>query len=213
MNVRAPTPNFGARVLVLASFVLAVGCFEHPRFGPEIENYGSNANPVIPDDCVSSAPQGVSDFRDMALATYPFSRDLGILRGCYADGFWRSKHKAGRAFDWGLNVNDGVEKILADRFIGWLLIPSEHFGHPHEMARRLGIVELIWNSRIWTTSQSPEFSGNDYGGESPHEDHIHIGFHHGGAIGFSTFWLPQASCDQSVGWYWDGSNCSLDFGL
>ncbi|MEZ4288160.1 MAG: hypothetical protein R3A47_08465 [Polyangiales bacterium] len=202
--------TFGSKTSVLGFMmcVLAVGlagCFDHAQFGPGIEAHELAEPPVVPSQCAGAQPGAIA-WRDMALRKYPSTRDLGIVRACA--GSDRSLHKAGRAFDWGLNINNSAEKQLANGFIGWALSPDE-FGHSHAMARRMGIAELIWNRRIYTTRQSPLFTGVYYSGASAHTDHIHMSFTKRGGSGWVTWWWPSASCDQpsEAPYRWNGSNC------
>ncbi len=73
----------------------------------------------------------------------------------------RSAHAEGRALDVHLNAADPGEKLLADQLVAALV----------RKAGRLGIANIIWNRRIWSTAR-PRW--RTYGGASPHTDHIHI---------------------------------------
>ena len=68
--------------------------------------------------CSPSPKPGTEGFHDLVLRTYPDSGDFGISRDCAQGG--RSEHKEGRAWDWGVNVNDPDQKEHAAEVIGWL---------------------------------------------------------------------------------------------
>ena len=53
-----------------------------------------------------------------------------------------SEHKDGRAIDWGVSIRNGT-KAIGDEFFAWATANNG------EMARRLGIMYLIWDSRMW----------------------------------------------------------------
>ncbi|HVL88994.1 MAG TPA: hypothetical protein VM841_02040 [Actinomycetota bacterium] len=136
------------------------------------------------DTCSPPAKPGVLAFRKLVLGTYPGTRSLGISRGCGVGG--RSEHKEGRAWDWGVNVNRPAERAAADALIGWLLATDE-FGNRHAMARRLGIMYIVWNRTIWGSYRSDQ-GWRAYNGASPHTDHVHFSFAWPGANGATSFW-------------------------
>lgn len=92
-----------------------------------------------------------------------------------------SLHAEGRALDWGLNVSDSAQKAEADKFIRDVL------AFDAKLAKRMGIQELIFNRRIWTTNY-PDDGMRPYNGENPHTDHIHIGLNWKGALNETSFW-------------------------
>jgi hypothetical protein len=139
--------------------------------------------------CDPTAQAGVERFRELVLATYPDSGDGGITRACAIGG--RSDHKEGRAWDWMLDARDPADAAAAQEVLDWLLAADEA-GRPHAMARRLGITYLIWDGRIWSSSQPGAWRG--YRGPHPHDDHVHVSFGHAGAAGETSFfadvWEP-----------------------
>jgi hypothetical protein len=103
-------------------------------------------SPYLPQtSCDPTAKPGTAALRALLMETYG-GRDLGITRNCSIGA--TSEHKEGRAFDWGLNVSVPEEKAIADQFLTWLLAPGED-GLQGYNARRLGIMYVIWNGRIW----------------------------------------------------------------
>ncbi|HYF44673.1 MAG TPA: hypothetical protein VD926_00590, partial [Acidimicrobiales bacterium] len=154
------------------------------RWGPEIEPLAA----YDPQRLCDPAPKpAVAAFRALVQASYGFSRNLGISRVCDADG--RSEHKEGRAWDWGVNVSVPLERQAANDVISWLLATDEH-GNEFAMARRLGVMYIIWDRHVWSAERAEE-GWRPYVGRSPHVDHVHLSFSRNGALGRTSFWsLP-----------------------
>ncbi|MFF8224208.1 hypothetical protein ACF06R_25845, partial [Streptomyces rimosus] len=164
-----------------------------PDFGPRIDPYA----PYDPQrDCDPAAKPGVTGFRDLVLAAYRDTRDLGISRPCGSGG--QSEHKEGRAWDWGVEVNGQSEP--ADDLINWLHATDRH-GNRHALLRRFGIMYMIWNRRIWMANR-PDAGWQPYRGSNPHTNHIHFSFSWPGARKETTWWTdaaPRTNPRVSVG--------------
>ena len=122
------------------------------------------------------------------------------------------EHQEGRALDWMVNSANSTEKAKAEAFIAWLLAKGPN-GEPGANARRLGILYLVWNNRIWGTyrqndgwreyssclSSSKRSSGYN---TSCHRDHIHISMTWDGANAQTSFWDGSAEtrgpCQSSL---------------
>jgi hypothetical protein len=139
--------------------------------------------------CSSTAKPGVVAWRDQLLRTYPFTRSLGIVRGCTVGG--RSEHKEGRALDWGVNVSNAREAKAANEVIAWLLA-TDRYGNKFAMARRLGIMYIIWNRRIWGAYNAAS-GWRAYTGASPHTDHVHFSFAWAGANKQTSYWTGRVA--------------------
>lgn len=152
---------------------------------------------VAQSTCSPGAKPGVLAFRKVVLAANPGTRSLGITRGCSVGG--RSEHKEGRAWDWGVNVNRPAERAKAEALIDWLFATDE-FGNAHAMARRLGVMYIVWNRQIWGAYRVGQ-GWRPYNGASPHTDHIHFSFAWPGAEGKTSFWtgVPAEMPDGSGG--------------
>jgi hypothetical protein len=134
--------------------------------------------------CDPSAKPGTLALAKMLLDYYDAGRNGGITRACSIGG--RSEHKEGRAFDWMLNVNRGAERAVAEQFIEWLLGEGPN-GEAAYNARRLGVMYVIWNGRIWSASHAAR-GWLQYRGPNPHTDHIHISLTWSGAMKQTSFW-------------------------
>lgn len=91
----------------------------------------------------------------------------------------RSEHYDGRAVDWQLNAFDPQERRIGDAAVTWL---TENDG---EVARRLGIQSIIWNSHSWH-ADGGVWQG--YVGQSAHTDHVHISLNWDGANMRTSWW-------------------------
>ena len=85
----------------------------------------------------------------LVLADWLVARGGGygpISRSC--GGSSTSEHKESRAFDWLLDATDPVDLALADALLEEILAPDDT-GQPHALARRMGIMYVIWNDRMY----------------------------------------------------------------
>ena len=112
-------------------------------------------------------------------------RDLGISRPCERGG--KSEHKRGRAWDWGMSAADPEESGKVTALLDWLLAPGPD-GQPAEMFRRMGLMYVIWDGKVWSTLFK---EWRPYTGLSPHTDHVHFSLSWPGALGETSFfrWL------------------------
>ena len=142
--------------------------------------------------CDPAAKPGVVAFRDLVLATYTCTGDSGITRACNVGGV--SEHKEGRAWDWTISVGNAA----ADDLIAWLLATDAQ-GNQYAMARRVGIMYIVWNKQIWGAYR-PADGWRAYTGSDPHTSHMHISFTWDGANKKTSFWSGSGTVtpDSSV---------------
>jgi len=146
-------------------------------------------SPYLPQvSCDPVAKPGTLALRAMVLASYG-GRDLGIVRSCAVGGL--SEHKEGRAWDWGVDSRQPEEKALADRFVGWLTAPGSN-GMPGYQARRLGVMYVVWNGRMWSQYRAAE-GWRPYTGANPHREHVHFSLTWNGATQRTSWWTGKAS--------------------
>jgi peptidoglycan hydrolase-like protein with peptidoglycan-binding domain len=140
--------------------------------------------PYLPQvSCDPVAKPGTLALRSLLMATYG-GRDLGITRGCEIGAL--SEHKEGRAWDWGLSAAVPAEKALAQQFLGWLTAPGPN-GMAAANARRLGVMYVIWNGKIWSAYRASE-GWRSYSGGEAHAGHIHISLAWNGAMERTSWW-------------------------
>ena len=111
-------------------------------FGPAIDDY---ANYDGQDTCDPTPKPGVVSFKDLLQQTYGV-HSWGITRSCDTSGV--SEHEEGRALDYHFAYSSDVQRAQADDLLAWLLA-TDIFGNTHAMARRLGLMYIIWNRQIW----------------------------------------------------------------
>jgi hypothetical protein len=153
-------------------------------FGSAIDRYASYD--VTSEECANVEQPGVVEFRSLLRQKYGANAG-GILRTCNRNT--RSAHQTGRAYDWMLDANKAADRAKADEVLNWLLATDRH-GNKHAMARRLGIIYIIWNERWWS-SWNADAGWQPYNGWSPHTDHIHFSFGWPGARQQTSYWTAQ----------------------
>ncbi|MFI5494374.1 peptidoglycan-binding protein [Actinoplanes sp. NPDC051859] len=185
----------GAALLVTAALLSTAGSAHAaapatPVFPAAIDAYATE-DPQ--NTCDTSVKPGVAGFRELVLRQYPMTGDSGIVRECSAEG--GSEHKEGRAWDWRVNANNSADRARVDEFLNWLLATDSN-GNKHAMARRTGIMYIIWNKRIWGSYKAAE-GWRPYSGESAHTDHVHFSFSRAGAAKQTTWWTKAT---QPASW-------------
>jgi hypothetical protein len=125
-----------------------------------------------------------------------------ISRSCA--GSSRSEHKESRAFDWLLDATDPADVALAAALLDELLAPDDT-GQPHALARRMGIMYIIWDDTMYASYDG--FVAKRYLSSgcrtrrtcSPtlrHRDHLHVSLTRKGAKGTTSWYyaqVPQAA--------------------
>ncbi|HET9501743.1 MAG TPA: hypothetical protein VFO98_15940 [Marmoricola sp.] len=117
----------------------------------------------------------------------------GISRPCNVGG--TSEHKEGRAFDWTLNAANARDRARARAFLD-LVLRTDGRGNHAALARRMGIMYIIWNDRIYGAYD--HFRARPYlhsgcrtlarcSKTLRHRDHLHISLSWRGARG-NTSW-------------------------
>jgi hypothetical protein len=154
-----------------------------PIFGAQIDSYASYDGQ---DTCDPAAKPGVTAFKNLLNQTYG-SHNAGIGRECHIGG--ASEHKEGRALDYGFNYNNTTDRAQATELIDWLLA-TDAYGNEHAMARRLGLMYIIWNKQQWRAYNNPDV-WTSYSGASDHTDHIHFSFSWAGANQQTSWWSGQ----------------------
>ena len=144
--------------------------------------------------CDPQAKPGSVKLGNLLRATYR-GTSYSVGRDCGADGM-ASEHYEGRAVDWFVSVRKPTQAAQAQEVVNWLLAPDAA-GRPYANARRLGIMYMIWNDRIWGSYRAGE-GWRPYGScasrpgaaydTTCHRDHIHFSLSWAGAMGRTSFW-------------------------
>lgn len=103
-----------------------------------------------------------------------------------------SQHYDGRAMDWSMNAYNADDLTIGNAAATWL---TKNNG---EIARRFGIMSIIWNKKSWYVSTPSQWV--DYNGPSPHTDHLHISFTWDGAMKRTSWWTgtPVTQIDHGT---------------
>jgi hypothetical protein len=157
------------------------GVPQAPSFSSDIDALASYQGP----GCDPTEKPGVAAFRDYIMATYPCTADYGIVRDCDSGG--TSEHHEGRAWDWGTTPSIDASRELLD----WLLAADE-YGNKYAMARRFGIMYMIFDHQIWEAYRADK-GWRSYSGDNPHTDHVHFSFGWDGAMKRTSFWTGSSS--------------------
>lgn len=122
----------------------------------------------------------------------------GTLRSCSSGG--TSEHKDGRAFDWTLDATDVDDAAVAEAFLVEAFADDAVTGETDVLARRLGIMYVIWDDKIYAAWES--FEPRTYLNSacrkrstcSPtlrHRDHVHISLSKSGAAARTSWYVNQ----------------------
>lgn len=148
--------------------------------------------------CDPTPRPGTSALADLLVRTYG-PATVYIPRACTSS---TSEHFDGRALDWMRSVRVDSERAMVDDFLAWVLATGPD-GTPHEMARRLGIMYIIWNNQMirmydvargWTNYRNCLDPANASPGldNSCHRNHVHISMSWDGAAGLTSWYTGAA---------------------
>ncbi len=144
--------------------------------------------------CSPKPKPGTVMLANYLMRHYKGSGSLGISRSCAVSGV--SEHKEGRAFDWALNANSRRDRHYASNFLHRLR-KSDRFGHRDALARRMGIMYVIWSDHIYSTTHYYKTrrylnagcrSRKRCSANLRHRNHMHIS-------------LTRAAAQKSTSWY------------
>ena len=155
------------------------------------------ASPYEPQRICDPTPKpGVVAFAELMKNWYASASKTtyGISRNCNSGV---TEHSDGRALDWMLSVNNPTQKAIADSVTAWLSAPDT-LGRPGAMARRFGIMYIIWNRKMWR-AYDPGRGWAPYTGPVPHTDHIHFSFSWDGASKRTSWWTGRALTTVDLG--------------
>lgn len=163
----------------------------HRHFGPVIE---SMAAYVPQTSCDPKTRTGTRRLANLLVRTYP-GTSYNTTYACGTDGD-PSEHYDGRAIDWMVSAQHGATRREAKSFLKWLLATDKH-GNQFAMARRLGVMYVIFDNRMWgswdgrwqdyNNCQSKKLRKPAYD-NACHRTHVHISLSWDGARAKTTFW-------------------------
>ncbi|RYP85015.1 hypothetical protein EKO23_13565 [Nocardioides guangzhouensis] len=184
---------FSRLPLVVAAVASALVLSALPAQALELEDYA----PYQPQTrCSPTAKQGTKMMGRWIVNHY--GGGFGpIARPCTSGG--TSEHKEGRAFDWTLDATKYADRQRAKRLMEKLFEARED-GEAHVLARRMGIMYLIWNDHIYSSYN--QFERRDYLSSScktrrkcsktlRHRDHMHISLTRKAARAETSFYVAR----------------------
>jgi hypothetical protein len=139
--------------------------------------------------CDPVAKRGTKALASLLTSTYAGTAIVSLTRPCGSD---TSEHYDGRAIDWGVNVTNDKQLAQGKAMLHWLFA-ADSAGNPHAMLRRLGVMYVIWNKRIWGSWSQQWEPYSCSGVTACHQDHMHISLDWSGALERTSFWTGKVS--------------------
>jgi hypothetical protein len=150
--------------------------------------------------CDPTGKPGTVALGKLLTTTYA-GTSYGISRTCGTDALPTSEHYDGRAVDWMNSVRNPTQAAQAKAVISWLLA-TDADGTRYANARRLGVMYIIWNDRIWgaysadrgwraysSCADHPEKGWDN----TCHRNHMHLSLSWPGALKTTSYWTRQVA--------------------
>lgn len=124
---------------------------------------------------------------------------IGTARACRKKDGPTSEHQTGRAFDWSVNAARKADRKRVQRLLRTLFAADKR-GNEHAKARRMGVMYLIWNDRMYAAwrgfEPTPYLSSSCRSRKkcSPtlrHRDHVHVSLSRAGARGKTSWYAGR----------------------
>lgn len=155
--------------------------------------------------CEPHARPGTLKLAYLLAATYgAVGSSWNSTYACGTDGT-RSEHYDGRAIDWMVSVRNTLQNAAARATLTWLL-STDRAGNRFAMARRLGIMYIIFDNKMWGAWDG---RWEDYNGcakllsrandNACHRTHMHISLGWNGAMGRTSFWTKRVAAYTDFG--------------
>ena len=164
---------------------------------PTIEDYASYQPQTT---CAKKPKPGTVALGDYLVEQYGGGGGANN-RACGSGG--ASEHKDGRAIDWMVDARVKADRLVVRKFLADIFATDED-GNTHALARRMGIMYLIWNDRMYSAWN--QFEREDYlssgcaskqkcSATLRHRNHVHISLSRPGARG-DTSWYQAPVADS-----------------
>jgi hypothetical protein len=140
--------------------------------------------------CRHSVEPGVTRFEHLLTRTYRHTAIVSDLRSCEKGQV--SEHFDGRALDWGVDHRKPAERADGRALLHWLFA-TDSAGHTDAMLRRLGIMYIIWNKRMWGAWDQRWQPYACHGATACHVDHMHFSFGWAGAEAKTSWFSGKVS--------------------
>ena len=147
--------------------------------------------------CSPTTKAGTAKLAGLLVHTYP-DTTAATVYACGTDGS-QSEHYEGRAIDWMVSALDTHHLAEAQAAIKWLLATDAQ-GNRFAMARRLGVMYLIFDNRMWGAwdGRWEEYNNCKHTrshayDNACHRTHVHVSLSWNGAQGRTSFWTDQVA--------------------
>jgi hypothetical protein len=187
-------------ILVAAALSLstAAACLVAPASVADVAGGGQPVEDYATYDpqtsCTKHPRAGTVALGEWLVATYGGAGGA-VNRPCSGAG--TSEHKDGRAIDWTLDADDPDDRKVAKAFLA-AAFATDADGNPAALARRMGIMYVIWNDHMYPAWQ--QFQPEGYLSSScrskrrcsktlRHRDHMHLSLSKAGAKGRTSFYV------------------------
>jgi len=201
------------RATVVALVVVLLAALGTGVLGPGAQRAGALGDSPLVDapspyegqtTCTKAPRPGTVALATWLMRTYPVTGSMGMMRACNVGG--RSEHKDGRAFDWKADVRNKATRHAAYDFIAKALAPDEA-GNAHALARRMGIMYIIYDDKIWSSYY--DFAPRPYLNAGckrlkkcsrtlRHKNHVHISLGYAGAAAQTSWYRSRGVPSEPV---------------
>jgi hypothetical protein len=186
----------GASRRVLALWLVSLLALVAPAFAATdpIEDYASYEPQTV---CRSKALPGTKALARWVNRSFAGGKARATIRACNSGG--RSEHKDGRAIDWMVSATSKRDRTTVNKFLTRLRA-TDRQGNEDALARRMGVMYVIWNDRMYAAWR--EFEPEPYLNSSckklrtcsrtlRHRDHVHISLSHAGGRGHTSWYAGR----------------------
>jgi hypothetical protein len=153
--------------------------------------------------CDPHTRTGTAELAALLVKTYP-NTSANTVYACATDSK-NSEHYDGRAIDWMVSARTTTGLATANSFLAWLLA-TDSSGNKYAMARRLGVMYVIFNNRIWGTWDQRWDPYQDCATKTSttydsycHRNHVHISLGWNGAFARTSYWTKRAISTTDYG--------------
>jgi hypothetical protein len=154
--------------------------------------------------CSKKPKAGTVALGEWLVATYGGSGGA-VNRPCSHSG--SSEHRDGRAIDWTLDADNPADRKLAKAFLA-AAFATDVEGNPHALARRMGIMYVIWADHFYPAYHAFEKEAYLSSGcrskkkcskTLRHRDHMHISLSKAGAKALTSFYIDLVTPSRAGG--------------